>query len=75
MFTLQDPIAFSHRNDDPFHKLWWDRNGSTGQAPLLALKTFSRYDQGLFNFLSEPHEPRTSNEPQTLVVPRESCKF
>ena len=49
MFTLQDPIAFSHRND-PLHKLRWFRNGSTGQVPLLELKTFSRYDQGLFHF-------------------------
>ena len=72
MFTLQDPIAFSHRND-PLHKLRWDRNGSTGQVPILELKSFPRYDEGSFNF--EPHEPRTSNEPQSLVEPRENFKF
>jgi len=36
MFTLQDPTALSHCND-PLHKLRWDRNTSTGQAPLLKL--------------------------------------
>jgi len=46
VFTLQDLIAFSHRND-PLHKLRWDRNGSTGQVPLLEVKTLSRYDQSL----------------------------
>jgi len=43
---LTDLIRFSHHND-PHHKLRWDRNGSTGQAPLLELKTLCRYDQGL----------------------------
>ena len=35
----QDLIAISHRND-PLHKLRWDRNGSTVQAPLLDIDPF-----------------------------------
>jgi len=39
VFTLQDPIAFFHRNDS-LHKLRWDLNGSTDQVSLLELKSF-----------------------------------
>jgi len=77
VFTLQDPTAFSHCND-PLHKLRWDRNGSTGQAPLLELKSVSRYDQGLFNFEMNL-EPWTSNLGRTLrfkkKIPLLEAKF
>ena len=32
MFTLQDPIAFSHRND-PLHNLRWNHNASQVRSP------------------------------------------
>ena len=58
----------------PSSQIARDRNGSTGQVPLLELKTFSRYDQGSSSF-----EVRGSwgslKIKRKLVVPRESFKF